>query len=313
MLLSFILIISTSGCYSLHNLTRNDIQYENRTMYFLHGPQTFYRLTNVIISDGVLTGTINYIVSNSDKSNTIHIYIAPDSSLKRNGDQIQVPYENIVKAEIYKVDGLKSIVGVVGSVGGLLAVLLIKGASCPFIYTSDGTDYHFTGEIYSGATALPLERDDYLPISNCKPEANKYKLRITNEVDEIQKTNLTELVLIDHQPDTKILMDKNGTAYSVSDPEIPASALNNYGNSIRTELAYCDSLRYMSTIKKDQNIIDTISLTFDKPALAKSSRLVIKGKNTMWLDYMYARFNDLFGKRLEKWKEETIRNPGRNC
>jgi hypothetical protein len=50
-------------------------------------------------------------------------------------------------------------------------------------------------------------------------------------------------------------------------------------------------------------------LTFDKPAEATNSKLVIKGKNTMWLDYMYGRFSDLFGKRFEKWKEKSDKKP----
>ena len=32
-LLAFIFIISTSGCYSLKSMTRNDIQYANRSIY----------------------------------------------------------------------------------------------------------------------------------------------------------------------------------------------------------------------------------------------------------------------------------------
>ena len=313
-LLAFIFIISTSGCYSLKSMTRNDIQYENRSIYFLHGHDSNYKLTNAIISNGILSGSIDYVISNANKAKTIHIYAAPDSSIKKIGDRVQVPFASIVKVEVYKINGVKTVIGVVGTVAAayivvLLIVLLTKGASCPFIYSNDGDNYNFAGEIYSGATALPLERDDYLPISNLKPVDNKYKLRITNEVEEIQKTNLTELVVIDHKPDTKILMDKNGTAYPLSDLKMPARAMDEYGSSILNELSHRDSLRYISTIKKDANIKDTISLTFDKPSDVTSSKLVIKGKNTMWLDYMYGRFSDLFGKRFEKWKEKSDKKP----
>ena len=313
--LSIILIISTSGCYSLKGLTRNDIQYANKTIYFIHGPNSYYKLTNVIISDGILSGSINYIVSNPDKAKTIDIYAAPDSAIKKNGDQVQVPFANIVKVEVYEIDGFKTFFEVAGTLSiafvvVLLIALLTKGASCPFIYTYDGDNYHFLGEIYSGATALPLERNDYLPISNIDPVDNKYKLRITNEVEEIQKTNLTELVVIDHQPDTRILMDKYGTAHSLSDIKMPSNATDAYGSSILNELAYRDNLRYVSTVKNDKNLRDTISLTFDKPADVQCSKLLIKGKNTIWLDYMYGRFSDLFGKRFDKWKEKSDQKPG---
>jgi hypothetical protein len=204
--------------------------------------------------------------------------------------------------------------GVVGTICTSLVVvfliaLLAKGSSCPFIYTNTGDNYNFTGEIYSGATALPLERNDYLPLGRLKPVDNKYNLRITNEVEEIQKTNLTELILIDHKQDTKILMDKYGTAYSLSNLKMPSQATDTYGNTILSVLANCDSFRYVSQIVKDPVIKDTISLTFDKPGNVSSSMLVIKGKNTMWLDYIYGKFSDLFGNRFEKWKEKSDRKP----
>jgi hypothetical protein len=313
-LMSFIIVLSTSGCYSLQSLTRHNIQYANKTVYYLHGPSSFYKLTGATISDGILTGSIDYLVSNSAKAKTIHIYAAPESSIKKDGDTVKVAITNIVKAEVYNIDGFKTVVAVVGSLSiaylaFLLIILITKGASCPFIYANNGDNYNLTGEIYSGATALPLERNDYLPINNIKPVDNKYLLRITNEVKEIQKTNLAELIVIDHKPDTKILMDKYGTAYSISDLKMPSRATDTYGGTILKELSYRDSLRYISTLKKDANLKDTISLTFDKPAEATNSKLVIKGKNTMWLDYMYGRFSDLFGKRFEKWKEKSDKKP----
>jgi hypothetical protein len=313
-LLSFILIISSSGCFTLHGISREDIQYANKNVYFLHGPTSFFKLRNAIISDGLLTGTIDYVISTPAKDETVHIYAAPESSIRQTGDKVQVPFANIVNVEVYKIDGLKTVITVAGSlciafIGVLLIELLTKGASCPFIYTNDDGNYNFSGEIYSGATALPLERDDYLPVRNLKPSDNYYRLRITNEVEEIQNTNLTELIVVDHQPGTKILMDKTGNAYSLSDLKKPVAAFDSYGTSVLKELSSQDSLRYLSTIRNDRNIKDTISLTFDRPSAATVSKLVIKAKNTMWLDYMFGKFTDLFGTRFEKWKEKRDKKP----
>jgi hypothetical protein len=313
-LLMFILIITTSGCYSLRGLNRNDIQSTNKDSYFLHGPHSFYKIINATISEGVLSGTIDYVVSPVSKAKSIHIYAAPDSSIVKNGDRVQVPFRNIVKVEDYELDGVRTFVGLAGTLSFgflslILIILLTKGSSCPFIYAGDGNNFQFSGEIYSGATTVPLERDDYLPVRNIKPADNLYKLRITNEVNEIQNTNLTELILVDHQPGTKILIDKYGTTYSVSDLKTPSAATDTYGNPILNELEHSDSLHYISTIKNDGNLKDTISLTFNKPSDASGSKLVIKGKNTMWLDYMYGKFADLFGKRYDKWKEKTNKKP----
>jgi len=314
-MLSFIMLISMSGCYSLHSITRNDIQYANKTIYFLHGPDSYYKLANATISNGILSASIDYVVKSPEKSKSIHIYVAPDSIIQKTGDRVEFPLSNVAKVEVFEVDGAKTLFTIVGSISTALVVitliaLLAKGSSCPFIYTNNGDNYNFTGEIYSGATSLPLERNDYLPINNLKSVDNKYNLRITNEVKEIQKTNLTELVLIDHKPDTKILMDKYGTAHSLSNIKIPSQATDTYGNTILDALAYRDSLRYLSSIVKDPVIKDTISLTFDKPDNVSSSKLLIKGKNTIWLDYIYGKFSDLFGDRYNKWKEKSDRKPG---
>jgi hypothetical protein len=72
-IMAFIMIISVMGCYSLHNLSRNEIQYANKTTYFLHGPDTYYKLTNATISNGVLSANIDYVVSTPGKED--HPYI----------------------------------------------------------------------------------------------------------------------------------------------------------------------------------------------------------------------------------------------
>lgn len=309
-LLSFIMLISTSGCFSLRSLPKNDMQSTNKSTYFLHGPHSSYKLTNTSISDGILSGSIDYVVSAVPKVKRIHIYAAPDSAIIKTGDRLQVPFKNIVKVEDYTFNGVKTFVGITGTVSFgflsmILIILLTKGASCPFIYADVDNNLQFAGEIFSGATNLPLERDDYLPVRNIKISDNKYHLQITNEVNEIQNTNLTELILIEHEHGSEILIDKYGTAYTVTDLKKPVLATDVYGNSIIPELSNIDTLRYISTIKKDPNLRDTISLTFDKPAEATASKLVINGKNTMWLDYMYGKFGDLFGKKYEKWKERS--------
>ncbi len=124
-LLSFIVVISSSGCYSIKSLTRNDIQSANRTVYYLHGSDASYKLSNAVISEDFLTGSIDYVVSNTEKSKVINIYAAPDSSIKKNGDRVQVPFRNIVKVEVYKVDGLKTVIAVVGSISAAFVVVLL--------------------------------------------------------------------------------------------------------------------------------------------------------------------------------------------
>ena len=315
LLLSSIIMMQFSGCYSLRSISKGEIQYATKNYYVIHGNNSSYTVTNVSITNGILSGYLNYIQP-VGKKQSVHLYVAPDSAMKKNGDILSIPFANIAKVEVNKIDGGKSVIMGFGIGYSVLLVvfviaLLSKGASCPFIYSDDGSNITFEGEIYSGATAIPLERDDFLKLRSLKPVDNQYKIKLTNEVNEIQNTNLTELFVLDHPAGTDILIDKYGNEHSVTDIKKPLNAVNNYGRSLVNEFSYCDSNRYISDLKNDNLLKDTISLTFDKPPNATSSKLIISGKNTMWLDYMFGRFTDLFGKRYDAWKEKRDKKSGK--
>ena len=84
------------------------------------------------------------------------------------------------------------------------------------------TGTHLEGEIYSGALHPPIERDDYLHLPSLRPVNGQYRLRLTNEVREVQHTNLAELWVIDHPKDVRTFVDKNGTIRSSAAPVAPA-------------------------------------------------------------------------------------------
>jgi hypothetical protein len=307
--LSGLIVLLFSGCYSLRGIPKGEIQYAAGKHYYIHGVNSSFELNNVVISNGVLTGRITHLPAPEKKKEIVHLYVAPDSAIHMNGETISIPFENIAKAEINKVEWTKTLIISSGiAIGATYVVALIylltKGSSCPFIYSNNGSDNSFEGEIYSGATAIPLERDDYLWLKSIKPVDNLYKIRLTNEVKEIQNTNLTELLVFDHAPGTRILVDKYGNVHTLADTKKPVAASDGYGRSLLEELSDYDSLRYISQMQRDPLLKDTISLTFEKPLDATSAKLVMSGKNTMWLDYMFLKFTDLFGNRYDSWKEK---------
>ncbi len=307
--LAGLIMFSYSGCYTLRGVHKGEMQYAAGKYYYIHGVNSAYQINNVTISNGVLAGSITYLPEPPKKKDIVHIYVAPDSVIKNDGNHVSIPFENIAKAEINKVDGAKTVIISTGiAVGTVYAValiwLLVKGGSCPFIYSEDGTSASFEGEIYSGATAIPLERNDYLPLKSIKPVDGLYKIKLANEVKEIQNTNLTELLVFDHSPETAIMVDKYGKSHTLTDIKKPLSASDCYGRSLGEELSGYDSLRYISQVLRDPILKDTISLSFEKPQNATSARLVVSGKNTMWLDFMFVKFTDLFGNRYDNWKEK---------
>jgi hypothetical protein len=310
-ILSFLVILQFSGCYTIKKVPRSELGYSEKTYYFIHGQNSAYQITNTTLSEGILSGKVVSLAETPEKGQVIHLYVAPDTAIMVNGDLISLPSSNIAKMEVYKVDTGRTAIVVAGAVYGALAVaaiivLLTKEMSCPFVYSETGTDIRMEGEIYSGATAVPVERDDYLRLKSIKPVDEMYSIRITNEVKEIQNTNLAELLVFDHPRDVEILVDKYGISHSVMDIRQPVTASNAYGRSLTAELSGCDNERYFSEIRNDNLLLDTISLSFDRPHNSQRAKLVISAKNTMWLDYMFARLSDMFGSRYDEWVK--IRN-----
>jgi hypothetical protein len=223
--------------------------------------------------------------------------------------KVLIPFTAIDQIEVYDVDLAKTIVystlGIAGTLGAIFIFILLTKDSCPFIYAYNGETYEFVGEIYSGAIHPPLERHDYLPLPVLQPIENEYRIKITNEIKEIQHTNLTELLIFDHPQNTEILVDKYGNVHTVSDPRLPISANALDGTNIEYLLAEKDSLSFMSGIPDNENQdMDAVILTFDRPVDKDTGKLVIKGKNSFWLDYIHGQFSELFGDRFETWKEE---------
>lgn len=304
--LSALVILQFSGCRTVTGIERTEISYSEKTHYYIHGAYTTFLITNTQLADGFFSGVVSPSTEKPDRGQIMHLYIAPDSVISSVGDNVRVPVANIAKAEILKVDAGRSITVVAGAAAGafwtyIIIVLITKGISCPFVYSENATDITLEGELYSGATATPIERDDYTSLKALSPVDDKYRIRITNEVHEIQNTNLAELLVFDHPSDAEILVDKYGVAHSITDLRQPLSASDAYGKSILSELTDYDNKRHFSEIRDDKLLFDTLSLSFDRPAHGTKAKLVISGKNTMWLDYMFAQLSDMFGSRYDEW------------
>jgi hypothetical protein len=79
-----------------------------------------------------------------------------------------------------------------------VGVVAATKQSCPFVYSWDGSQYVFDAEPYGGAITRGLEKDDFTQLEQLREQDGLYRLKMVNEVDETQLTNLTELWVVDH-------------------------------------------------------------------------------------------------------------------
>ena len=244
----------------------------------------------------------------------IHIYLRGSNVLQDS--KCSFALEDIYRMDVYDPDTDRTILSwVVGIISAAAAVpvtiivvfffLLITGNSCPYVYVNTGHGYAFTGEIYSGAVYKPLERDDYLTLPKLVAEDGSYKLRITNELEEVQHTNLTELIVVDHPKNADVLMDKYGHLQTGVDIQSPTSATNFTGENILPLIKDKDSLSYLGVSPKDSvPLTDGMILTFDHPKDANSGKLFIRARNSVWLDNVYKNFHSMLGSYNDKWTEK---------
>jgi hypothetical protein len=248
------------------------------------------------------SGPIRYHPTKSKPTHEIHIYLADSTAFRETG-QTSIPLDGVRRIDIYDPAIGATIASYVFTTLGIIAgVVLIIGiialatkSSCPFLYVSNGAGWQFTGEMYGGAIAAPLERDDYMPLPGVNSIDGTYELKIANELKERQYTNIAELMVIDHNVESAVLADKNGNLHSISRPVLPQSASANGHNCINA-LSAKDTTAYLfDEPDADDDAFSSVVMSFPKPVDTKTGKLVIKAKNSYWLDYMFARFTEQFG------------------
>ncbi len=294
---------------------RNIMINEERTE--LHGIITelpFHQRMIYFLTD---TDRLNrYRLSEKDVLQQVHIHTLEYT--EGEDAQITIPLKSIQKIEVYDPAHGATIaswvftpLGVIGGALGLLVLIIaLTKSSCPFIYTFDGEGYAFSGEIFSGATQPGLERHDYLMLPELKPAEGQYLLKASNEVREIQHINLMELKVIDHPADMQVLIDKYGQTQTILNPTPPIVAETLAGNNILPLISVKDSLAYyFDDSAIDHTASDGVILTFDKPEEAAEAKLVIRARNSFWLEHVFTSFHEKFGRRYDAFSRRQDRAP----
>lgn len=343
LLYSFMMMVS--GCYYFKVIRPADApgavinkMQDAQKFIILHVDQRVWQMTSIKVNEESLSGVISplygheryktvnpdganrYINSTGEGSyllNEVHLY-ASEYSESSQGN-ITIPIRAVQKIEIYDKDKGATVaswvLGIAGAslaaFGIILLIAILTKSSCPFVYVYDGNEFQFAGEIFSGATQPGLERDDYLPLPGIAVSEGSYKLKLTNEVHEIQSVNLARLLIIDHRENSKVLIDKYGNVQTFSNPISPVSAINGSGKNLLPLTGMKDTLNYSGDEKiPPKNGIEAIIMKFIKPHGCQSGKLVVRAKNSFWLDALFTKFHELFGVDFNKFSAKQESAPG---
>ncbi len=321
--------------------TLDSLRQLNRHFILRHGTQALY-MTNMVLSadQRTLTARLDSVPPNlqrhlqggrggslrykavgeaneRDVLSEVHLYTVdlPDVA---PGENFSLPLDRVQKIEILEKDRKRTtnsyVLGAIGYTLGAFAIAAIiiaaTKSSCPFVSAYDGNNFALQGEIYGGAIYPQLARHDYLPLKMAPLADGSLQLKISNELKEVQYTDMADLWVVTHEKGTAVYPDEQGHLYSVSNPQPPLSATLNGKKDLLLPLqkendqavAYLDD-----TTSTDAG--NTVLLQFKKEKEVPGAKLVLTLKNSYFLDLLYGELANGFGSYYETYLKKQSKKP----
>ena len=235
--------------------------------------------------------------------NEVHLYSSTPLGTNKIGSLVNVDLDKIEKIEVIEKDkGRTTSSYVIGAIGYTVGAVAIAGviialtkSSCPFVSAYYDGQYSLQGEIYGGAIYPQLARHDYMPLK-ISPAKNSLSVKISNELQELQFTDIANLQVVSHSKTSKILSDQSGNLYSISDPQLPASAILNSNRDVLSAIKRSsdNELLYLDD-STSENAVNSVVLKFNKPPGQQKGKLLLTLKNSYWLDFLYGEIAKGFG------------------
>jgi hypothetical protein len=251
--------------------------------------------------------------------------IPPNTSihLDQNGSIIKLFPWDIQQVTVKRKPNTASTIGLIVGMGAdlVVAASLIANSieepppppppssfkfSCPYVYSFDGNKYIIDSETFGGAIFKAAQRTDLDNLDYLKESKGKYKLKLTNELEETQYIDEFKLIVTDHPAGTKVIPDFNGKLYSLNNLISPLKASDHDGNDILQLVKKYDRTTWISNPftrnpEKKNDGRDCIYLEFEKPANADRVKLLFNLQNTDWAAYMQGHLLSLHGNKLDDW------------
>lgn len=238
----------------------------------------------------------------------IHFYLRTATTFQYN-ENVEISLSDIESISVNDKNTGRSIANIaLTTVGTIFVAALLYAAlksSCPFVYIKNGKEYDFIGELYPGIITANMQSDDYLPLPNFSATNNEYILKVTNQLKEIQNTDQLQLLLVNHHKNIEVLLDKKGEVQTFNKVESPIEVVLDNGTHNKTSALKKDNDFYsFNTSISTSNSTRSIEFMFDKPQMEQKAKLYLTAKNSVWLDYIFGKFNEQFGMYYSTFQKE---------
>jgi hypothetical protein len=241
----------------------------------------------------------------------VHIH---SGKISKIDNKVSIQLGDVFHAEIFKKASSGAHVFTVIAITLLSLFLLwiiILGilCNCPHVYVQNGESYVYTNTLFTGAVSQGLERFDYKSIPDFNPSSTSLSMQIRNEDQEIQHTNLIQLIAAYHDPSFEVLTDQNGVLYSISKAQKAISTKDQEGKNLSEELSERDGSTYHFDTPSKNGMASSF-LSFNQIEEGKNAKLILSVKNSDWAGLIHQEFNTALGNKHQQWTAKNRKKSG---
>ena len=252
------------------------------------------------------------------KSGTIPVYTLVNVDV--DGQLHTIPWNDITTVQIFSHKRNYATVGLL--VGAAVDALILLAAttsresrpaktdttqfSCPFIYSFDGSKFVKETEVFDGAIFQKAQRTDLVHLENLRADHGECRLRLTNELPEIQFVDEVQLLAVDHPRGSQVYTTTDNRFLTVSSPVSPSRSTDLRGNDVQHFIEKGDdhfwvSHPYALSPRDEKQLRDGLILEFPRDDNSTGMKLILRLQNTYWASYLQGKVLSLQGRDLPKW------------
>ena len=240
----------------------------------------------------------------------IHLH---SKSLSNIDNKISLDLKDLIHVAFFKktsnTEAGAKVVIILLSAFLVFTIILAISCNCPHVYVQNGESYVYTNTLFTGAVSPGLERFDVKSIPDFNPSSNDLTMQIRNEDQEIQHTNLIQLIAAYHDPSFDVMTDQNGVLYSISKAQKAISTKDQDGKNLSAELSKKDgSVYHFDTPSK--NGMASSFLSFNQIEEGKNAKLILSVKNSDWAGLIHQEFNTALGNKHQQWTAKNRKKSG---
>ncbi|NLA04252.1 MAG: hypothetical protein GX881_00865 [Firmicutes bacterium] len=186
-----------------------------------------------------------------------------------------------------------------------------RSSGCPYIYTHDGSDYHYEHAAISGSWNKVLEETGYYQLDHLAETDGEYRIKLLEEVPQKSFVNAFSLWAVDYPADAgviDVLPDRYGNIYTITERIAPMAFYNDEGHDLLEEIT-ADGVRvksdYMRRYDEDK-YLDLYVAEFPVKADAAEAKFMVTVKNDLLREASALKFLQEIDAKNNQWWIEHL-------